>query len=66
MKNVLEPFLGSIGITLVGIFSIPFVAKQAGVTVDSYQAFKMSLMFTVGRFLYLLALRCYFHKKNKS
>ena len=56
-KNVLEPFLGSLGILLAGVFTIPFAGSISGVNIDYYQAIKMSVLFFIGRFLWLYFLR---------
>jgi hypothetical protein len=59
-KLFLEPFLGSLGILLVGVFTIKLVGSMAGVAMTYSQSMLMSLLFFIARFIWLLGLRILF------
>lgn len=63
--KALEAFVGTFGIALVGWITIPLAASVAGVEMSTTQAVTMSAVFFVGRFLWLLAVRHFFHWRYK-
>jgi len=62
--HALEAFLGSMGILLVGMFSIPFVASIYGVEMSHTQGAQMSGTFFLLRWLWLYVLRRFFHARG--
>lgn len=62
MKNAIESLLGSIGILIVGFWTIPLAGYFAGVEISGGAGMQMSLMFFVARFIWLYALRCIFSR----
>lgn len=63
--RALEAFVGTVGIALVGWLTIPLAAAVAGVDISTGQALTMSAVFFIGRFLWLLAVRCVFHSRGR-
>jgi len=55
--HALEAFLGSMGILLVGMFTIPYVGGMYGVQISLHQGVYMSMTFFVLRFIWLYFLR---------
>ena len=64
--RALEAFIGSFGILLAGIFTIPFVGGFAGVEMTSMQGLQMSLWFFFGRFLWLYVNRVFFSRMKRK
>ena len=58
--KALEAFLGSMGILMVGMFTIPYVGKMYGAKITRRQGIYMSLTFFVLRFIWLYSLRLIF------
>lgn len=63
--NIVETATASFGIAAIGWLSIPLVASTAGVYVTTEQAIKMSAIFFVLRFGWLLFLRTLFDRAEK-
>ena len=63
-QKIKEPFIGSLGILIAGIITIPLAGSASGVDVNSYQALQMSFIFFVLRFFWLYILRNYFEGRN--
>lgn len=62
--KALEAFVGTLGIAAVGWFTIPLAASVAGVGINTQQALTMSAVFFAGRFIWLLAVRHFFHARG--
>ena len=63
--KALESFIGSAGILVVGLITIPLAGELSGVHIGGYEAMKMSLLFFTGRFFWLWLLRVIFEKHGK-
>jgi hypothetical protein len=57
-----EPLIGTLGILFAGIITIPFAASMSGAIISPLEALKMSVIFAVGRFVWLLSIRLYFSR----
>lgn len=66
MKKFIEPLLGSLGILIAGIITIPFAGYLSGVSIDAAAALKMSIYFFIGRFIWLYILRHFFSKERND
>ncbi len=58
--KLLEAIVGSFGILLFGVISIPIVGALSGVAINLTQGAQMSAIFFVGRILWLYAVRRFF------
>ena len=63
--HALEAFIGSLGILLFGMLSIPVVGHLFGVQISMEQGFYMGATFFVLRFAWLYLLRKLFHRWGK-
>lgn len=59
-----ESLMGSAGILLSGIVTIPLAADAVGASVSMQQGASMSIIFFFGRWVYLFALRMWFQRKE--
>ena len=59
MSPELESFVVSLGILVIGVFTIPLAGMVAGVKIRKKQAFVMSLLFFLGRWAWVYAVRMY-------
>lgn len=67
MKKFIESFLGSFGILIAGVVTIPLAAKLSGAPVISTSsAISMSIMFFVARLIYLYLLRLIFSRHKEG
>lgn len=63
-RAALEALLGSAGILLAGVVTIPAAAWAVGATINLQQGASMSVLFFFGRWIYLFALRMWFQAKE--
>lgn len=63
MKTLIESFVGSAGILVSGLVTIPLAAHLAGAEISIAASAKMSLLFFVGRWLWLGAVRYTFARR---
>jgi hypothetical protein len=61
-----EAFIGSFGILLAGMFTIPFAAHLSGVQMNLMQGAQMSALFFIGRFIWLYIVRVVFSRIKKE
>ncbi len=59
--KLLEAIVGSFGILLFGVISIPIVGALSGVPINLAQGAQMSAIFFVGRIFWLYAVRYFFN-----
>lgn len=59
MNPALESFIVSLGILVVGIFTIPLAGKVAGVKITHRQATVMGLVFFAGRWAWVWGVRLF-------
>ena len=59
MNPALESFIVSLGILVVGIFTIPLAGKVAGVKITHMQATVMGLVFFAGRWAWVWGVRLF-------
>lgn len=62
---LLEALIGSAGILLAGLVTIPLTAWAVGASVNMAQGAGMSVLFFVGRFVWLALLRAWFERRKK-
>lgn len=55
--NWIEPLIGSLGIAIAGMFTIPLVGRMWNVSMTWKQGLGMSLTFFILRFIWLAFLR---------
>lgn len=65
MYKLYESVIGSLGILIFGFITIPFAASVSGAQVSQVAAIKMSLLFFVGRIIWLYILRLSFDKATR-
>lgn len=59
---VVESAIASLGIMLIGFLTIPFAASLVGEHISMESGAGMSVLFAIGRFGYLMVVRCIFEK----
>jgi uncharacterized membrane protein len=64
LQKFIEPLIGSLGIWLAGIVTLPFTSSIAGATITPYQALKMGGILFVMRLIWLCILRLWFLRRN--
>lgn len=61
-KNFLEPTIATIGILIVGQWTLPFAAQLAGATMSRAQGLEAGVYLAVARFVGLYLLRLIFSR----
>lgn len=64
--NALEAFVASAAILLFGFATVPLAGWAVGVVITPQQGAGMGLLFFVGRFVLLWAVRTAFHRLQRT
>ncbi len=61
-KNILEPTVATLGILIIGQWTLPLASKMAGVTMTRAQGLEAGIYLAIARFIGLYLLRLIFSK----